>query len=126
MALYDGSNAPTITVEFDTSKLGAFTLGISPLGGTDVLATGTATKWSAIPTTDIRTITMRRGRTREDQAVQPGTVTLVLENRTATYDPDNTASILLLGWIFYSFGWFRSSSFRNLERNNLCHLSWLS
>jgi hypothetical protein len=91
MALYDGSNAPTITVEFDTSKLGAFVLGISPLGGTDVLGTG-ATVWSAIPSTDIRTLSIRRGRTREDQAVQAGTLTLVLENRSSTYDPDNLSS----------------------------------
>ena len=91
MALFDGSNAPTITVEFDTSKLGAFVLGISPLGGVDVLGTG-ATTWTAIPTTDIRSIGIRRGRTREDQAVQPGSLTLVLENRTSNYDPDNTGS----------------------------------
>lgn len=91
MALYDGANAPTITVEFDTTKLGAFVIGISPLGGSDVLSAGT-TVWSAIPTTDIRTLSIRRGRTREDQAVQAGTLTLVLENRTSTYDPDNTSS----------------------------------
>ena len=91
MALYDGSNAPTITVEFDTSKLGAFVLGISPLGGVDVLGTG-ATVWSAIPTTDIRNLSIRRGRTREDQAVQAGTLTLVLENRSSNYDPDNLSS----------------------------------
>ena len=100
MALYDGSNAPTITVEFDISKEGNFTLGISPLDGTDVLADGTGSNWSVIPTTDIRSISMRRGRTREDQAVQPGTVSLVLENRSGTYDPDNTSSIYF--WDGYS------------------------
>ena len=99
MALYDGSNAPTITVEFDTSKLGAFVLGISPIGGTDVLGVGT-TVWSAIPSTDIRTLSIRRGRTREDQAVNPGALSLVLENRTSTYDPDNTSSIY--NWDGYS------------------------
>ena len=100
MALYDGSNAPTITVEFDISKEGNFTLGISPLDGTDVLAAGTGANWSAVPSTDIRSISMRRGRTREDQAVQPGTVSLVLENRSGTYDPDNTSSIYF--WDGYS------------------------
>lgn len=92
MALYDGSNAPTVTVEFDTSKLGVFVIGISPIGGSDVLTAGGTTTWSAIPTTDIRTLSIRRGRTREDQAVQPGALTLVLENRTSTYDPDNVSS----------------------------------
>ena len=91
MALYDGSNAPTITVEFDTSKLGYFVLGVSPIGGTDVLGVGT-TIWTAIPTTDIRTLSIRRGRTREDQAVNPGALTLVLENRSSNYDPDNLSS----------------------------------
>lgn len=91
MALYDGSNAPTITVEFDTTDLGSFTLGVSPLGGTDVLSAGTIV-WSAIPTTDIRTLSIRRGRTREDQAVNPGTLSLVLENRDSKYDPDNSTS----------------------------------
>ena len=99
MALYDGSNAPTITVEFDTTKLGAFVIGISPIGGTDVLSAET-TVWSAIPSTDIRTLSIRRGRTREDQAVNPGALSLVLENRTSTYDPDNTSSIY--NWDGYS------------------------
>ena len=100
MALLDGTNAPTITVEFDTSKLGAFVLGVSLLGGSDVLANNGATTWSAIPTTDIRSISIRRGRTREDQAVQPGTLSLVLENRSSNYDPDNTSSSYY--WAGYS------------------------
>ena len=91
MALFDGSNAPTITVEFDLTKQGAFILGISTLGGTDVLGTG-ATVWSAVPVANIRSLSIRRGRSREDQAVQPGTLSLVLENRSGNYDPDNTAS----------------------------------
>jgi hypothetical protein len=91
MALFDGSNAPTITVEFDMSKLGAFVLGISSLGGTDVLGTG-STVWSTVSTTDVRSLSIRRGRTREDQAVQPGTLSLILENRAGKYDPDNSSS----------------------------------
>jgi len=101
MTLYDGSNAPTITVEFDTSKIGSFVLGISQLGGTDVLTAGGAgTTWTAIPTTDIRAIAIRRGRTREDQANQPGSLTLTLDNRSYNYDPDNSASTFI--WNGYS------------------------
>jgi len=101
MTLYDGSNAPTITVEFDTSKIGSFVLGISQLGGTDVLTAGGAgTTWTAIPTTDIRSISIRRGRTREDQANQPGSLTLTLDNRSYNYDPDNSASTFI--WNGYS------------------------
>jgi len=92
MTLYDGSNAPTLTVEFDVTKIGIFTLGISLLGGTDVLGSFSSTQWQAIPTTDIRNLTIRRGRTREDQANQPGSLALVLENRSGNYDPDNPAS----------------------------------
>ena len=92
MALFDGSNAPTLTVEFDLGKVGTFTLGISLLGGTDVLGTATSSQWQSIPTTDVRAITIRRGRTREDQANQPGALALVLENRSGNYDPDNPSS----------------------------------
>jgi hypothetical protein len=91
VSLYDGTNAPTITVEIDTGKLGTFTIGISFLGGTDVLGT-TVTNWTALPTTDVRSVSIRRGRTREDQAVQPGALILTLDNRSGTYDPDNASS----------------------------------
>jgi len=100
MALYDGSNAPTLTVEFDTSKLGAFVLGISQLGGTDVLGTSGPNAWTSVPTTDIRSIALRRGRTREDQNNQPGALTLVLDNRSSNYDPDNPSSTFF--WNGYS------------------------
>jgi len=101
MTLYDGSNAPTITVEFDTSKIGSFVLGISQLGGSDVLTAGGAgTTWTSIPTTDIRAISIRRGRTREDQANQPGSLTLTLDNRSYNYDPDNPSSTFI--WNGYS------------------------
>jgi len=91
MALFDGSQAPTITVEFDMSKLGAFVIGISTLGGSDVLGTG-STVWSTVSNVDVRSLSIRRGRTREDQAVQPGSLSLVLENRSGNYDPDNSSS----------------------------------
>jgi hypothetical protein len=100
MALYDGSNAPTITVEFDLGKIGTFILGLSLLGGTDTLKASITSSWSAIPTTDIRSIGIRRGRTREDQANQPGNLSLVLENRSGNYDPDNLSSSYI--WDGYS------------------------
>lgn len=91
MSLYDGTNAPTITVEIDTGKLGTFTIGVSAIGGTDVLGT-TVQNWTALPTTDVRSVSIRRGRTREDQAVQPGVMVVTLDNRSGVYDPDNSAS----------------------------------
>jgi hypothetical protein len=100
MALYDGSNAPTLTVEFDLGKIGVFTLGISLLGGTDLLSASIASNWSAVPTSDIRSVAIRRGRTREDQANQPGSLSLVLDNRSGNYDPDNLSSTYI--WNGYS------------------------
>lgn len=40
-----------------------------------------------IPTTDVRSIAIRRGRTREDQSFQPGVATVVLDNWSGAYDP---------------------------------------
>ena len=97
MALYDGSNAPTITVEIDVSKVGAFVIGVSVIGGTDKLASGSVV-WGALPSTDIRAVSLRRGRTREDQAVQPGALSLTLDNRSGNYDPDNSASPYYVGY----------------------------
>jgi hypothetical protein len=92
MAFLDGTNAPTITVEFDYGWRNYFTLGISQLGSSDVLGGTSGTNWQAIPTTDIRSISIRRGRTREDQNNQPGALTLTLDNRSGNYDPDNASS----------------------------------
>ena len=92
MSLLDGTNAPTISVDFDFGNKGYFTLGISALGGTDVLGAPASTQWTTITTSDIRKLNIRRGRTREDQANQPGVLSLTLENYTSQYDPDNSSS----------------------------------
>jgi hypothetical protein len=91
VSLYDGTNAPTITVEIDLGRIGFFTIGTSPLGGTDVLGVATSS-WTSIPTSDVQLISIRRGRTREDQAIQPGILTLNLDNRHSAYDPDNSST----------------------------------
>ena len=92
MSLLDGTNAPTISVDFDLGNKGYFTLGISTLGGTDLLGAPASTQWTTITTSDIRKLNIRRGRTREDQANQPGVLTLTLENYSSQYDPDNSSS----------------------------------
>lgn len=68
------------------------TVGVSSGTGTakqgDVLHTySPLTSLVQIPSTDVRSISIRRGRTREDQAFQPGTMTLTLDNRSGAYDP---------------------------------------
>ena len=92
MSLYDGTSAPEITVEIDLGKVGFFTIGTSKLGGSDVLGV-MASDWTAIPSADVRSVSIRRGRTREDQAVQPGVLTLTLDNFSGVYDPDNSTSV---------------------------------
>lgn len=90
MSLFDGTNAPIIRVYLDTGNRssGNFTLGWSQLGGTDVLATYTPfSTLTQFPTTDVKSISIRRGRTREDQAIQPGALTLVMDNTSGSYDP---------------------------------------
>lgn len=93
MALYDGTNAPLIKVYLDTGNRnsGLFTLGWSTLAptGTDVL--GSYTPFSTLtqmPTTDVKRISIRRGRTREDQQIQPGTLTMTMDNTSGSYDPE--------------------------------------
>ena len=100
MALLDGTNAPTITVEFDYGWRTYFTLGISLLNGPDVMGTPSGTNWQSVASTDVRSISIRRGRTREDQNNQPGQLTLILDNRSGNYDPDNTSSTYQ--WYGYS------------------------
>lgn len=101
MALLDGTNAPTITVEFDNAWRNIFVLGVSSLGSsTDVLGGTAGVNWTTIPSTDIRSISIRRGRTREDQTNQPGQLTIVVDNRSGNYDPSNSSSSFI--WNGYS------------------------
>lgn len=97
MALYDGTNAPLIKVYLDTGNRnsGLFTLGFSTLAptGTDVLAKYTPfTTLTQIQTEDVKSIAIRRGRTREDQTIQAGTLTLTMDNTLGTYDPEYSIS----------------------------------
>lgn len=94
MAIYNGTNAPTLAVQINFNNTGKFTLGLSTLQATtgDVLADTGTDNWTSFPITDVRGISIRRGRTRENQAIQPGTLTLTLDNWSGNYDPDNTSS----------------------------------
>jgi hypothetical protein len=101
MALLDGSNAPTLLIEIDYGWRNIFTIGISPINSsTDVLGGTAGTNWQTIASTDARSVSIRRGRTREDQNFQPGQMTLVLDNRSGNYDPGNSSSTYI--WNGYS------------------------
>jgi len=72
VAIYDGTDHYQITVQLSSSISFA-----SPI---------------AVQTEDIRSIGIRRGRSREDQAIQAGTCAIVLDNRAGIYDPGTTSS----------------------------------
>jgi hypothetical protein len=95
MALFDGTNAPVIKAYLDTGNRnsGIFTIGWSLLNGSDTLNSYTPFSiLTQIPTNDVKQINIRRGRTREDQQFQPGQLTLILDNRSGNYDPENPSS----------------------------------
>lgn len=87
----DGITEPAVTVEIDTSLIGAFVWGISEWGGTDTWSSSNG-EWTPVAASTVRSLSLRRGRTREDQAVQPGTMTAVLDNLSGDYAPDNESS----------------------------------
>ena len=101
MALLDGTNAPSLLIEIDYGWRNIFTIGISSLNSsTDVLGGTSGTNWQTIASTDARSVSIRRGRTREDQTFQPGQMTIVLDNLSGNYDPGNSSSIYI--WNGYS------------------------
>jgi hypothetical protein len=65
MSAFDGTNGPTLKVQF--------------------LKSGT---WTNTVTTDLREINIKRGRSRADQKMDAGTATITLDNRSGWYDPD--------------------------------------
>lgn len=68
MSAFDGTNGPTLKVQFYVS--GAFT---------------------DVPTSDLREVGLIRGRTRPDQRMDSGSMTVIFDNRSGDYDPDNTS-----------------------------------
>lgn len=73
----DVTNATTGTATFDTNSVARATW--SPSGNL----------LNLIPQKDVMSIDIHRGRSREDQAVDVGVMTIVLDNRSGDYDIDN-------------------------------------
>jgi len=92
VSYFNGTDAPIVNVDFDLGNTGIFVLGVSLLGGTDVLGVGSGINWSTLPQSDLREMSIRRGRTQENQLNQPGTLTLILDNMSGNYDPNNSSS----------------------------------
>ena len=69
MPAFDGTTSPAVSVQF--------------------LKNGT---WTSVTTTDLIRIDIRRGRTRQDERDQCGVSTIVFNNTSGIYDPDNTSA----------------------------------
>ena len=69
MSAFDGTNGPTLKIQFYYN--GAYT---------------------DVPTTDLRSIDLTRGRTRPDQRIDAGQMIITFDNRSGDYDPDNSSS----------------------------------
>lgn len=68
MAAFDGVNGPLLSVQFFKS--------------------GT---WTTATQTDVRAISIKRGRSRSDQQNDPGQAVITFDNRSGYYDPDYTS-----------------------------------
>jgi len=69
MPAFDGITSPAVSVQF--------------------LKSGT---WTSVTTTDLIRIDIRRGRTRQNERDQCGVSTIVFNNTSGIYDPDNTSA----------------------------------
>ena len=75
MSAFDGTNGPTLKVQF----------------------WGTGGSFVDVTNTDLRSVDLMRGRTRADQRISAGTMTIVFDNRSGNYDPDNLSGIWVAG-----------------------------
>jgi hypothetical protein len=69
MAAFNGTNAPTLSVQFYINS-----------------------SWVTVTQTDVREISIKRGRSRADQKNDPGAATLVFDNVSGYYDPEYTGA----------------------------------
>ena len=76
MGAFDGVNAPTLKIQFWFNNA-----------------------WTDVPTADLRSIDIYRGRTRSDQRIDPGQLIVTLDNRSGNYDPDNLSGPWVSGGV---------------------------
>ena len=77
MSAFDGTNGPALKVQF----------------------WGTGGSFVDVTSTDLRSVDLNRGRTRADQRISAGTMTIVLDNRSGNYDPDNLSGSWVAGGV---------------------------
>jgi hypothetical protein len=76
MGAFDGTNGPTLKIQFY-------------FNGT----------YTDVPTTDLRSVDLNRGRTRQDQRMEPGQMIITFDNRSGNYDPDNLSGPWVSGGV---------------------------
>jgi hypothetical protein len=76
MSAFDGTNGPTLKVQFWAGSA-----------------------FIDVDTVDLRSVDLMRGRTRADQRISAGTMTIVLDNRSGNYDPDNLSGVYVLSGV---------------------------
>lgn len=85
------ATVPSVKIAFDLTLAGAgnfFTVGATPMGAPpQVGALPIAGDVLTDVTNDVRSISVRRGRSRETDKFDAGIATVVLDNRTRLYDP---------------------------------------
>lgn len=90
MSIFDGVVAPQIKVEFNLA---------SPLGPK------ASPTWTQVATDYVRAISIRRGKTQENQLVQAGECTITFDNRSGDFDPMNEDSPYWIGPVGTIPGW---------------------
>lgn len=85
------STTPTIKIAFDLTLAGTgdfFTINSTPLGGTAVAGSAPiAGDVLTDITSDVRSVSVRRGRSRNTDKFDAGTCSVVVDNRDRLYDP---------------------------------------
>lgn len=91
---------PTVTIAFDLSLAGGgdfFTLNDPVKGELDDAPFGLAGDILTDVSDDVRSVSVRRGRSSETTKIDTGTATVVLDNTSRLYDPTAAASVSLYG-----------------------------
>jgi hypothetical protein len=84
---------PTVRLGFDLSLAGLgdfFTVGVTPMGTASPDAFPLLGPVPVDVTEFVRSISLRRGRSKETDRFDSGQATIVLDNRARTFDPNNT------------------------------------
>ena len=88
-------SAVTVSLGLDLSLAGSgdfFTIGATPLGGTAIVgAKPLAGDVNTDVTSYVRSVSLRRGRSKETEKFDAGRATVVLDNRSRRFDPSYTA-----------------------------------